>query len=74
MYIEPSVVKQITGGIMGVFAALGFVMAFYKHIICQNTNDNTSEFFGTWFNYVATGVLVALVTGVGVYELNHLSK
>lgn len=74
MYIEPSVVKQITSGIIGVFAALGFVMAIYRHVICQNTHDIISEFFGTWFNYVASGILVALVTGVGVYALNYLPK
>lgn len=74
MYIEPSIVKQITGGIMGVFAALGFIMAIYNHIFSQSTDDIISELFGTWFNYVATGIAVALVTGVGVYELNHLSK
>lgn len=74
MYVEPSVVKQITGGIMGVFAVLGFVMAIYKHIFSQSTDNSISELFGTWFNYVATGIAVALVTGVGVYALNYLSK
>ena len=74
MYIEPSVVKQITGGIMGVFAALGFEMVIYKHIFSQSTDNSISELFGTWFNYVATGIAVALVTGVGVYALNYLSK
>lgn len=74
MYIEPSIVKQITGGIMGVFAAFGFVMAFYKHIFSQSADNSISELFGTWFNYVATGIAVALVTGVGVYALNYLSK
>lgn len=56
---------------MGVFGALGFVMAFYKHVICQNTDDIISEFFGTWFKYIAIGILV---TGVGVYAFNTLLK
>jgi len=74
MYIEPSVVKPITGGILIAFAALGFVMAIYKHIFSQSADNSISELFGTWFNYVATGIAVALVTGIGVYALNYLSK
>lgn len=74
MYIEPSVVKQITGAIMGVFAALGFVMAIYNHIFSQSADNSISELFGTWFNYVATGIAVALVSGVGVYALNSLLR
>lgn len=74
MYIEPSIVKQITDGIMGVFAAIGFVMAIYKHVIYQSTDDIISEFFGTWFNYVTSGILVAVVIGVSVYAFNTLLK
>lgn len=74
MYIEPSIVKQITGGIMGVFAALGFVMAIYKHIFSEDADDSISEFFGTWFNYVANGIFIALAVGIGAYAFKTLLK
>jgi succinate dehydrogenase/fumarate reductase cytochrome b subunit len=74
MYIEPSVVKQITGGIMVAFTVFGFVLAINKHIFSQSADNSISELFGTWFNYVATGIAVALVSGVGVYALNSLLR
>jgi hypothetical protein len=40
----------------------------------QSADNSISELFGTWFNYVATGIAVALVSGVGVYALNSLLR